>query len=210
MSPILDSKGNAYPGYTRRRLEASHWWKSRWMILMMAVVIGVQIAAAVALSRERRGLSAEAPKVVHISPLTSILTEPYLDTPLLPATQQQQASLARAIAAWKKVLPDDFDFPIPELYQGSAARCEDLRAIACANPLLGMIVISQVRACDCDLDTVLMHEVGHLLGVPHIEGDELMDAEYKASVNLPTRPAIALALLNNRLRVRPPKETKEK
>jgi hypothetical protein len=41
--------------------------------------------------------------------------------------------------------------------------------------------------------TILMHEIGHLIGVPHIEGDKLMNSKYLGKVDKLTPFAIALA-----------------
>jgi hypothetical protein len=46
-----------------------------------------------------------------------------------------------------------------------------------------------------NMKTIMMHEVGHLLGVPHIDGDDLMNSGYRAKVDFPTPAAIALARL---------------
>jgi hypothetical protein len=43
-----------------------------------------------------------------------------------------------------------------------------------------------------------MHEIGHLLGVPHIEGDALMNPSYAGKVGAPTPDAVALAKLRER------------
>jgi hypothetical protein len=69
----------------------------------------------------------------------------------------------------------------------------DAEASACAFPESNRIVIvdlSQGRA-----STVMMHEMGHLLGVPHIFGDSLMDPMYHGPVDKPSPAAVALAKL---------------
>jgi len=41
----------------------------------------------------------------------------------------------------------------------------------------------------------MLHEIGHLLGVPHIAGDPLMEPEFGHTVDVPTPAAVALAKL---------------
>lgn len=66
-------------------------------------------------------------------------------------------------------------------------------AIACSALANSTIYVSKIRE-DVDRTTIMMHEVGHLLGVPHIQGDVLMDAEYQGEpLDAPTPAAVALA-----------------
>jgi hypothetical protein len=48
-----------------------------------------------------------------------------------------------------------------------------------------------------DRTTVMMHEIGHLLGVPHITDDKLMEpiAEPNLVLEEPTEAAVALAFI---------------
>jgi len=65
-------------------------------------------------------------------------------------------------------------------------------AIACANEARKTIWVS-TNGDGYDRTSVMLHEVGHLLGVPHIEGDELMDAKYSGMVERPSDAALAIA-----------------
>jgi len=52
------------------------------------------------------------------------------------------------------------------------------------------------RLWGADPETLMLHEIGHLLGVPHIQDDDLMDAiQHGAKRRAPTPAAIALAKL---------------
>jgi hypothetical protein len=203
-SPILNPEGQPFE-------------RSRFKLRPSAVLLGLALLVQVAVA----GFSAlsirahEHTKRAHSDPdpatssgqITTISANggfvvfngnQYADVPLRPANQQERASLNRAIEAWRAVLPAGFALPSPDLFDGSPQACESEAAIACANLNSGDITISPLRRGAADLDTVLMHEVGHLLGVPHIEGDPLMNAAYSVKLSRPTRQAIALALLNRK------------
>lgn len=67
------------------------------------------------------------------------------------------------------------------------------KAIACASSSGRTIFVSKERE-DVDRTTLMMHEIGHILGVPHIEGDPLMDAAYQGiPLDAPTATAVAIA-----------------
>lgn len=99
------------------------------------------------------------------------------------------AALTAALAAWKRELGS---MPIarPTLFLGRGMCQGDL---ACASRLTNQIFIVGESIATVDETSVLMHEIGHLLGVPHIEGDDLMAPMYHAKVTKPTRFAVALA-----------------
>lgn len=59
-----------------------------------------------------------------------------------------------------------------------------------------VITDKMVKGNNFDWPSIMMHEVGHLLGVPHIQGDLLMDATYTEAVTKPTKFAVALAVAN--------------
>ncbi len=67
-------------------------------------------------------------------------------------------------------------------------------AIACASISEQCIYVAKAGD-DVDRTTIMLHEIGHLIGVPHIEGDELMDATYKTGtvLNKPSADALAIA-----------------
>ncbi len=68
-------------------------------------------------------------------------------------------------------------------------------AIACADAATRTIYVAQ-SGDGIDRTTVMMHEIGHLLGVRHIDGDKLMDANYQgAALEYPTVEAVALATI---------------
>ena len=63
--------------------------------------------------------------------------------------------------------------------------------LACADTGLYRIIVARIDGQD--KRAVMLHEVAHLLGVPHIEGDPLMDGTYTGVVEHPTPFAVALA-----------------
>jgi hypothetical protein len=96
-------------------------------------------------------------------------------------------ALTKALAAWKKEIGP---LPIkrPTLEFGD---CHTAAALACAHPSRNAITV--VALGGADDETVLMHEVGHLLNVPHIEDDDLMEPGYTKKLDKPTPLAVALA-----------------
>lgn len=100
-------------------------------------------------------------------------------------------ALNEAVAVWRKALPGK-NVAMPRLLK--ADHCSSSSAVACAdmkNYTIRIVRINQMW----DLQTIMLHEMGHLLGVPHIEGDALMDAMFSGKVDAPTPAAIALAKL---------------
>lgn len=70
--------------------------------------------------------------------------------------------------------------------------CGSKDAIACASAESQTVWVSQVGA-DVDRTTIMMHEIGHLLGIPHIEDDPLMAPNYQGLLDRPSPQAIAIA-----------------
>ncbi len=91
---------------------------------------------------------------------------------------------------WKHELPICANFPISLI--ADPGGCGPA-AIACADNTKKIIYVS-TDGTDVDRTTIMMHEIGHLLEVPHIQGDELMDAEYQGHpLDVPSKAAIAVA-----------------
>lgn len=101
------------------------------------------------------------------------------------------AALDEAVVAWGKALPE-WNIHKPGITIDRTARCNEERVIACVDIPTNTILVSR----DEDLwsrKTIMLHEVGHLLGVPHITHDNLMDPSYQGKVDMPTEEAAALA-----------------
>jgi len=103
-------------------------------------------------------------------------------------------ALNSALLAWRSILG-----PLgisPKLMEGGVGSCDlDGNGMACVVSGNGNIFIDHIDT-DVDLRSVMMHEVGHLLGVPHIEGDALMNKSYLGKVETPTPASVALARLS--------------
>lgn len=101
------------------------------------------------------------------------------------------AALGVALQRWKDAT--GLAIPRPII---TALPCYNGEALACAYVSDNIIAIapSLWRSTDkFDIVTVMMHEVGHLYGVPHIEGDKLMGASYSGKLTRPTPFAIVIA-----------------
>lgn len=102
--------------------------------------------------------------------------------------------LAPALIAWETAL--GHDIRRPELLSDGKEACS-MTAVACAGRLQYKIHVA-LSSTQYDIRNVLMHEIGHLLGVPHITGDALMSEsrdENEKPLVAPTPAAIALAKL---------------
>ena len=130
---------------------------------------------------------------------------PYLSDVAKAPSKEWEVALKQAFEAWTVALGQ---MPIqePELILGTERSCISIGSpIACADLKRNAIVIAGIRACaekkvkgsyECDKTSILMHELGHLLGVPHIEGDALMNSEYTEPVKSPSLFAVAIARVN--------------
>lgn len=96
-----------------------------------------------------------------------------------------------AVDRWEKALAHKIRRPRLFLAEHS---CGTASVMACASEDSYEIRITS-NLYEADEDTVLLHELGHLLGVPHIEGDDLMNAMYTKKVTAPTPMAVAIAKL---------------
>lgn len=103
-------------------------------------------------------------------------------------TTVDRKALDYAIDAWTQELGY---FPIakPMLMRGE---CFDLPTVlACSLRDVNTIIIAKTDGYD--EKTIMLHEVGHLLGVPHIIDDPLMDPNYKKEQRGPSKFAVAIA-----------------
>lgn len=104
-----------------------------------------------------------------------------------------QNSLTAAVNSWAVVLGRPVE--IPPIHFGTCGFVTN--ALACADRETYAIISTGLESDnkEYDLKSILMHEVGHLLGVPHIDGDALMDPVYQQKLDWPTPAAVALAKL---------------
>ncbi len=99
-------------------------------------------------------------------------------------------TLRSAVGAWAVALGKPVR--IPELVTGYPGVSCSHSAIACVDTANYRIRLVNLK--NEDTFTIFLHEIGHLLGVPHINGDPLMKAEYSGEMlKEPTEFAVALA-----------------
>lgn len=98
----------------------------------------------------------------------------------------------QALADWRTAIGP---LPIakPKLFGVISCGSPVPPSIACAENSTNRVLIVRGSLGCCDLKSVFMHEIGHLLGVPHIEDDPLMDPAYHAGIEKPSPYAVALA-----------------
>ncbi len=171
------------------------------IIFLVAIVVGIGgLLRSVWLDGKKAG----ADEVTTISTSGKFLIAPsqsttidYQDSPPVVLKDHKFTdALDYAVNQWQAKLPR-YTVKRPELYQGESNTCWEgsiARTIACAD-LKNYRITIQGSQMDSKIDwpSIMMHEVGHLLGVPHIQTDPLMDSGYTRKVEQPTAFAVALA-----------------
>ena len=118
-----------------------------------------------------------------------IYIEPQKPTPVTDAGLNQ--ALDYAVAAWSKSLGYQVKKPLLKKDDNNCEMDFGGGVIACADAATYSIMVRSIYYADPK--TIMMHEMGHLLGVPHISQDPLMDAIYQGPVTEPTPWSVAIA-----------------
>jgi hypothetical protein len=116
-----------------------------------------------------------------------------VDNPLVIASLADRLALDQAVMAWRKA---GLTVKMPRLYLGNIDNCENQSGvIACANTHKNDIILVRENVdSGTDMKTIMMHEIGHLLSVPHIQGDPLMNLGYNGEkLAAPTPFSVAIA-----------------
>lgn len=171
---------------------------ARRVKVCMAAMIGLCFGSwgGMALSRSRQAAPTEKDGNGTIRFVSSGVTYSQLDeqpTKYQPVPDGDAlVAFHAAVKSWTEALGGELPIKYPRLVQGdNYGSCNGI-AIAWAQMELNRVVLC--RLYDNDPKTIFLHEVGHLLGVPHIQGDKLMDATTHGEVlKNPTPFAVAVA-----------------
>lgn len=154
-----------------------------WMALSCAL-------ACVAIFAAQHWLSVDqSPTQIAFAQVGTLKIAAYADDTSLSHESEWLAAFGDALGEWRRVLPGR---KVKEPTLMFSSECFGDGAIACADVKLNAIRVKQPDT-GADKKTVLMHEIAHLFGVPHIQGDALMDAAYRHAVKRPTEASVALA-----------------
>jgi hypothetical protein len=100
-----------------------------------------------------------------------------------------------AAREWREALPKR-DLPYMELKVVTTANecgiSGESNPIACAWPAQKTVWVARDEP-EWDKRTIMLHEIGHLLGLPHIEGDLVMNSTYQGKAEKPTDLDIVVA-----------------
>lgn len=165
-----------------------------WIILAgVAVISFMAFGLAIYHDRQKeKSINANTSGTLTIGTWSS--QDTYSDSPLGAPSSKEADALSEAIKRWESALGRKLPIDRPVLKIGIMGSCQSSVALACCVYATNQIILAQSDYLgDKDLTTLLMHEVGHLIGVPHIELDPLMNPSYVKKVGMPTPFAIALA-----------------
>lgn len=131
------------------------------------------------------------PKTIALIEGTSVSPAKWIDDKGVIADADYAAN------AWNKAMRVRFK-PIDFKLGDAVMDCHARESLACYVAGTNTIFITpQAQELSSpDRRTILMHEIGHALGVPHIEGDPLMETIHDKNVSGPTPFAVAIAKAN--------------
>jgi hypothetical protein len=175
------------------REKAASERRVRWLLkFMLQVAPGIAFGTVLFLSTDKPRPS--APEKIYVEGSRSVITRG--ESGDLETFNLWVRPANRAITAWIGVLSKRYENPTISFHLIADASGCGPKAIACADSATSTIYVCQ-HGDNVDRTTVMMHEIGHLLGVPHITDDKLMEpiAEPNLVLEEPTEAAVALAFI---------------
>jgi hypothetical protein len=189
-----DAPGNIH-AYVRSREDRKEMFFGVGIALFLALCFSISIAVASRAPVKAKDSGTVISTGTIISSSGTICAGLYgRDMSVVNMTPWRTA-LRAARAAWEKQLHEAL--PSMKLVPGNG-ECGMDAVIACADPKTMTIRINGDWSdfTPTKMSTVMMHEIAHLLGVPHIDGDPLMNSVYSQDLSAPTPRAVALAKLH--------------
>ncbi len=174
------------------------WIIREWWVLPMGLVITLMVAGV---GIYHTGKRAGAASITLAGLDTTTITAwapspiPHADKPARVITEKKfTEALEYAVEEWRRACPKRAIVP-PVLLEASCS----FEAIACVDRERDGVRANEIKIPTDSKDgpydwpSILMHEMGHLLGVPHIDDDPLMERVYAGPVKHPSKFAIAIA-----------------
>lgn len=180
-SPNYISGWKTYRDNRRSDLIQFAIWGGLALLIVVFVPVSIYITEKPT-PKKVEAFHVTAPESFHVNYVSQVSVSA-VDT----VDERFEAQLPAAVAAWERSL--GVKLRTPKLVTGYCS----VAAVACAELGQNRITIQDGKRA-LHPKGILLHEIGHLLGVPHIEGDPLMDpVDHGAMISEPSELAVVIA-----------------